>query len=144
MTTRNTGVRSRQPLSRLAPSDVPGVYRNRQGVLVDENGVKVTFKDVKAADTAQLERAVHGADHEPAFLLRAWSNDPTLPRAVRMDAAKAAAPYYSPRLANVTAAVRVTPTQVDYASMSPAQLEEAMLAIDKLMQLQIAPKDVDG
>ncbi len=101
----------------------------------------MSFKQVKAADNAQLAAAVEIADHVPAQLLRAWANDPTLPRAVRMDAAKSAAGYFSPKLANVTAAIQTTPGSVDYSAMSKAQLLEAMEAVDKLLQINNAAKE---
>lgn len=82
----------------LRPTATPGVYRNEVGLLVDGDGVLMDYKDVKARDEARFERIIDGPVDTPAKLLKAVSLDPQLPLPVRMDAAKAAAPYFDRKM----------------------------------------------
>ena len=77
----------------LRPSDIPGVWLNRFNIPCDENGVSLSFKTVKAKDRANIAEVLDDAVTTPAQYLRAVALDPRFPTAVRLDAAKAAAPY---------------------------------------------------
>lgn len=92
------------PKLNIAPTDIPGVYRNSAGVLVDVRNVALSFKSLQQRDKARFTEVLGGAEvAHPADLLRAVALDPRMPLAMRIDAAKAAAPYYAPRLASTTA-----------------------------------------
>jgi hypothetical protein len=77
----------------LRKTTTPGVYMNTAGVLVDANGVMLDFKTVQERDQERFERVIGEKVDTPAKLLKAVSLDPTMPLAVRIDAAKSAAPY---------------------------------------------------
>lgn len=79
----------------LRPSDIPGVWLNRFNIPCDEDGVSLSFKAVKARDRAHLVEVMEdAATDSPAQYLKAVAVDPRFPTAVRVDAAKAAAPYF--------------------------------------------------
>jgi hypothetical protein len=81
----------------LMQTDMPGVYKNRKGYYCNEHGVALDFIALKAADNDRWRQAT-GADEPPqtpADLLRAASQDPRLPLADRLRAAREAAPYFN-------------------------------------------------
>jgi hypothetical protein len=92
------GSRTFDPLDEADPyalqkTTTPGVYINRAGILVDANGIALNFKQVKDKDDARWEQILGKPVETPAELLKAVSLDPTKPLAMRIDAAKSAAPY---------------------------------------------------
>lgn len=75
------------------PSDIPGVWLNSFNIPVDQDGVALTFKQVKERDVARFQEVLGEPADTPAKFLKAVSLDPRQPLVVRMEAAKAAAPY---------------------------------------------------
>lgn len=82
----------------LRETDVPGVYLNSLNMRVNENGVALTFLQVKEADEARFERVIGSRVDTPAKLLKAVALDPTMNLAVRIDSAKSAAPYFDRKM----------------------------------------------
>lgn len=78
----------------LRATSTPGVYLNGANVMVDGDGVMLDYSEVKSRDQARFERVIGGPVDTPAKLLKAVALDPQLPLAVRVDSAKAAAPYF--------------------------------------------------
>lgn len=78
----------------LRPTATPGVYINMAGLMVDVDGVLLEYTEVKTKDEDRFTRILGGKADTPAKLLKAVALDPQLPLAVRVDAAKAAAPYF--------------------------------------------------
>lgn len=77
----------------LRATSTPGVFINSSGVLVDEDGCMVEFGAIKKKDEDRFDRALGRKVETPAQLLEATAMDPTMPLNVRLEAAKAAAPY---------------------------------------------------
>jgi hypothetical protein len=78
----------------LRATSTPGVYINAAQVLVDADGVMLEYADVKGKDSERWEKILGGPADTPAKLLKAVALDPQQALAVRVDAAKAAAPYF--------------------------------------------------
>ena len=87
-----------KPATGLRHSDIPGVYLNAHNVPCNEQGIALGFADIKKADHARLHEAGDAAVTTPAGFLRAVALDPRQPTYIRMEAAKAAAPYYDRRM----------------------------------------------
>src|SRR5512139_1689662 len=60
----------------MRPTSTPGVYLNRAGVLVDRNGVALSFKDVVRRDRDALREVLDVDVDSPAKLLKAVAMDP--------------------------------------------------------------------
>ena len=83
-----------RPALGLAPGAIPGVYHNARGEATDAFGVLLSFKDLHLKHVAH-EVAIIGKEAEtPAEVLKVAALDRRLPLSTRVDAAKAAAPYY--------------------------------------------------
>lgn len=94
MATRNITPRK----VKLTPTDIPGVFRNKVGTLVDENNVALSFKALRTKDQDRFREALGGGEvTQPAELLKAVALDPRLPLHTRLDAANKAAPYFTPK-----------------------------------------------
>jgi len=122
----------------LAPTDVPGVYLSRSNVRVNYQGVWVDFINLKTADRVYRGAVIDGDVDSPAKFLKSVALDPTQPLLLRIDAAKAAAPYFD----------RKTPIAVDggadaagvaqplnmsvLAAMPTAELKAALALLTKL------------
>jgi hypothetical protein len=78
----------------LRRTGTPGVYLNKVGQMVDADGVMLDYTDVKSRDDARFERIIGEPVDTPAKLLKAVALDPQQTMVTRIDAAKAAAPYY--------------------------------------------------
>jgi hypothetical protein len=81
--------------STLRSTDLDDVYTNEKGVHVDRNGVALDFKKLKKRDADQRKEVLGHEVREPHEFLKAVSLDPRYPLSIRMDAAKAAAPYFA-------------------------------------------------
>lgn len=77
----------------LVPTDTPGVYLNSLRIPVNAAGVALTFLQVKKLDADRFEAVIGEPVDTPAKFLKAVSLDPRMGMGVRIDAAKAAAPY---------------------------------------------------
>ncbi len=98
MAKRATSAAPRSPRATLRATDVPGVFRNRAGVLVDLDGLAVVYKDLKKADDDDYKQVLGRPAETALDVMKATYRDPRNPRHVRFEAAKHAAPYESPKL----------------------------------------------
>ncbi len=84
--------------AKLRCSEIPGVWLNEFNIPCDEDGVAMSFKQVKARDATRLEEAysLEGdqAVDTPAKFLKAVAMDPRVPMSARVSAAVSAAPYF--------------------------------------------------
>ena len=129
--------------SKLTRTDVPGLYRNRAGIVVDEDGVALDFKNIKAKDDDRAIEVIGKRAETPADVLKIAAMDPRLPMHVRLDAANKAAPYFSAKRVavqgggdgappiNVQAAVEAMPSKELDAFVKA--LEAAGTKLDKAL-----------
>lgn len=127
-----------KPAAGLTATDTPGAYLNDRGVPCDERGIALDFLQLKTLDRARLGAVIDDTVDSPAKFLKAVALDPRMSTAVRVDAAKAAAPYFD----------RKTPVSVDgglgedgaaqplnlavLATMPKAELQAALVLLAKL------------
>lgn len=74
--------------------DQPGVFLNPMGFRVDKRGVLLRFSDAQRSERELEQEILGGPADSPAKFLKLVSLDPRLPTAMRLEAAKAAAPYF--------------------------------------------------
>lgn len=82
----------------LRKSDVPGLWINGDGQMVDERGIAVSWRQVKEAEAEQDSEVLGHEVTTPAELMKRIALDPRQPLYLRLDAAKAAAPYYDRKM----------------------------------------------
>jgi hypothetical protein len=115
----------------LKPTDIPNVYTNRAGVIVDEDGVALGFTQLKKHDSARFAEVLDGGEvSQPADLLKAVSLDPRMPLHVRLDAASKAAPYFTAKRVAVQGVAGEPPVSINLSSLKQQDL-------DKLEQLLV-------
>lgn len=103
----------------LETTDEPGIFLNAEGIRVDKAGVAVEYKTATYRDTDRLAAALGRPITSPADLLCAAALDDTLSLGVRMDAAKAAAPYFDRKQP-----IRVENEDIPNTPFSPEQLSK--------------------
>lgn len=86
------------PKPKLLHTEIPGVYVNADGKKVDEHGVLLSIRPLQRMEADRDEEILGEPVTTPAQLLKRIALDPTLSLYVRMDAAKAAAPYYDRKM----------------------------------------------
>lgn len=91
----------RAPRGSLKATDVPGVYKNRAGLTVDENGVALSFKDIKKRDDARFTEVLGKTAETPLDIIEGVARDPRYNMMTRLDAAVKAAPYRHAKLVAV-------------------------------------------
>lgn len=123
----------------LVATDIPGVYRNRSGVLCNEKGVKLSFADLKAADTERWIESAGAAPNSPAELLKAIALDPRFHLDTRMHAAKQAAPYFDMRMPLRIDGTVTPKSGFDMAKLAnmPKKDREALLALLKTAGVEL-------
>jgi hypothetical protein len=128
MATRNITPRK----VKLTPTDIPGVFRNKVGTLVDENNVALSFKALRTKDQERFSEALGGGEvTQPAELLKAVALDPRLPLHTRLDAANKAAPYFTPKKVAIQGVEGAAPIGIqDVAALPQKDLDrlEALYA----------------
>ena len=128
MATRNITPRK----VKLTPTDIPGVFRNKVGTLVDENNVALSFKALRTKDQERFSEALGGGEvTQPAELLKAVALDPRLPLHTRLDAANKAAPYFTPKKVAIQGVEGAAPIGIqDVAALTQKDLDrlEALYA----------------
>jgi DNA-binding MarR family transcriptional regulator len=115
--------------SHLTATADPTVFLNREGNFVDKRGVLLSLSGNGRAK-AESERAMEilgGPVDSPAKLLKLMALDPTVPMMVRLDAAKAAAPYFDKK----------TPTAIESKSEDLTLDLAAIAALPKAERLQL-------
>jgi hypothetical protein len=128
MATRNITPRK----VKLTPTDIPGVFRNKVGTLVDEHNVALSFKALRTKDQERFGEALNGGEvSQPADLLKAVALDPRLPLHTRLDAANKAAPYFTPKKVAIQGVEGAAPIGIqDVAALPQKDLDrlEALYA----------------
>lgn len=126
MATRSSPkTKATRPRSALKATDVPGVFRTKDGSFVDENGVDMEFKSIKKRDDARFAEVTGSAPTQPADLLKAVALDPRNPLHMRMDAATKAAPYFTPKLVAVQGVQGAAPIGIQaLGGMTQEQLNQ--------------------
>jgi hypothetical protein len=81
-------------LPHLTPTDDPDVFRNASGGLVDKYGVLLALRAYSMDEPERGAKLIGGPVDSPAKLLKMVALDPLMPLVMRIDAAKAAAPYF--------------------------------------------------
>lgn len=117
----------------LLHTDIPGVYRNRAGVLCNEKGVAISFQQLKAADDERWIETNGSVPSTPAELLKAVALDPRFHIDVRLHAARQAAPYYDMRMPlRIDGNVKQT-GGIDFGALAkmPKKKREDLLALLK-------------
>lgn len=105
------------PIPHLRPTTTPGVFLNPAGLMVDERGVLLSWARATETEAATAERILGHPITTPAQVLKRYALDPTMPLSVRLDAAKAAAPYYDMRMP-----LRVEGDMRNTSNLDPAKL----------------------
>jgi hypothetical protein len=82
------------PYGHLRQTERPGVYQNESGAYVNEQGVLLSLSILRHSEEEYAQNIIGKKVETPAELLKRVALDPMLPLMVRLDAAKAAAPYY--------------------------------------------------
>jgi hypothetical protein len=77
----------------LRPTELPGIFLNKDGAKVTEDGVLVSIRRAKQVEAEVIVELGEPAT-TPAGFLKNIALNPTLPLHTRMQAAIAAAPYY--------------------------------------------------
>jgi hypothetical protein len=77
----------------LRSTGTPGVFVNKTGALVDERGVALTLTQLQQADADRFAAVLGEEVDTPVKFMRAVVQDPRTPLQLRLDAAKAVAPY---------------------------------------------------
>lgn len=134
MATRNITPRK----VKLTPTDIPGVFRNKVGTLVDENNVALSFKALRTKDQERFSEALGGGEvTQPAELLKAVALDPRLPLHTRLDAANKAAPYFTPKKVAIQGVEGAAPIGIQGVAALPQKdldrLEELYAQAAKLL-----------
>lgn len=134
MATRNITPRK----VKLTPTDIPGVFRNKVGTLVDENNVALSFKALRTKDQERFSEALGGGEvTQPAELLKAVALDPRLPLHTRLDAANKAAPYFTPKKVAIQGVEGAAPIGIQDVAALPQKdldrLEELYAQAAKLL-----------
>lgn len=87
--------KSKAAFPHLRPTGDPDVFMNEAGSLVDKHGVLLSLGAHSAKAEEELAtQLIGGPVDTPAKLLKLIALDVTKPLAMRIDAAKAAAPYF--------------------------------------------------
>jgi hypothetical protein len=119
----------------LTVTDTVGVFRNRAGVLVNQHGVAVSFATMRAKDDQRAREALNGADvHTPADFLDSVWKDPRQPALVRMDAAKASAPYRNQKLIGISGVAGGVPIDLSFKNDSDAELERKQAVLEAALR----------
>jgi hypothetical protein len=85
---------SKAAFPHLTPTSDPDVFRNEAGSFVDRHGVLMSFRAAVLTEDERAQRLLGGPADTPAKVLKMVALDTTMPMMMRLDAAKAAAPYF--------------------------------------------------
>jgi hypothetical protein len=132
----------------LHPTDVPGVFTNRVGIRVDENGVSMSFNALQHAARSRDEEVIGEAADTPAKMLKVAALDPRNPLDMRIDAAKAAAPYFDKKQptsieATVSGTITIKPETI-LAALSNKELAALEVVLAKLGKVIDAEVKAEG
>ena len=129
--------RAQSGLPNLTPvPDQPGVFINPAGLRVDARGVLLKFSDAQTSEAAMDEQILGGPVDSPAKLLKRVALDPRMPMAWRLDAAKAAAPYFD-RKTPVAVENTNTDFTLDVAAIRALPREKRLTMLRMLSELGV-------
>lgn len=114
----------------LTATSDPDVFLNEAGARVNRQGLLLQLLDSAALDAIK----------SPAELLKHVALDPKVPMMVRIDAAKAAAPYFDKKMPTVVEG-GVQTTNIDVAALLKLPKEERLMMLEMLKKIGI---DVGG
>lgn len=117
----------------LWATEVPEVYRNLRGVQVDRRGIALSLTQLRQHHHAAMAEVLGKPADTPAEVMRGIALDPRYDIKVRLDAAKAAAPYYDRKMPVSIEQKDTTPgagSTIDMAALAalPKGEREALLA----------------
>lgn len=78
----------------LTPTKDPEIFLNAAGSMVDRHGILLSLSRTARSEDERAEEIIGERIDSPAKLLKFVALDPTQPMMLRLDAAKAAAPYF--------------------------------------------------
>jgi hypothetical protein len=78
----------------LTPTKDPEIFINAAGSLVDRHGILLSLSRNARPENERAQELIGEPIDSPAKLLKFIALDPTQPMLLRLDAAKAAAPYF--------------------------------------------------
>lgn len=122
----------------VTPTDVPGVFRHsRDGGLRDENGVLITFANLKKKDDKRFEEVLGGPADDPLDIMLGVMKDPRMPMVVRFDAAVKAAPYVHRKMPLAIESENPNGVALNFdmtalSKMSKAEREQLLVTLKKL------------
>lgn len=119
----------------LLATDIPGVWKNRSGVLVDADGVAIGFKDLKRQDDKRFEEVLGRPATQPLDIIEGVAMDPRQPLHARLDAAKHAAPYRHPKLIAMQGVTGAPPINVNWEGKTDAELADIRRRLEELALL---------
>lgn len=123
-TSKTKSAAPKMPRSTLRATDTPGIFRNRAGVLVDADGVALSFKEVRKADDDDFTQVLGRPARTPLDVIEGVALDPRAPKHVRLDAATKAAPYRHAKLVAVGGSSLMPPIGVtDMSGWSQEKLD---------------------
>ena len=123
----------RSRIASLRPTDTPGVFKNRANVLVDSDGVAISFRHLKQADKDRAEEVIGRTAITPLDVMLVNAMDPRLPSHVRHAAAKDAAPYVHAKKVAIQGGD--TPINVTYSAEGKSK-EELLLMREHIQALK--------
>lgn len=121
----------------LFATDKPGVYRNSSGSLVGENGVLLSLNFLADAEALLDEEIIGKRVETPAELLKRIALDPRQPLLIRLDAAKAAAPYFD-RKTPTSLETKNEDLSLDIAKIAAMPKAERLKLLDTLRNLGVS------
>lgn len=124
---------------RLVQTDIPGVYRNaRTGQMCNEQGVALSFAQLREADDERWTEALGKRVESPAELLKAVALDPRMHLDTRLAAAKQAAPYYDAKMPLKVEATGVgTVGTLDLAKLASIPAADRKTLLDLLKKIGV-------
>lgn len=105
----------------LRVTDIPGVYMNRDGAQVNQDGVLLSIRETLGAERA-LRAQLDSIDETPAQYLRRVALDPRMPTPTRVQCAIAAAPYFDRRMPQALETTSRTTVRTETSSRTLAAL----------------------
>lgn len=131
----------RSRIASLRPTDTPGIFKNRANVLVDADGVAISFRHLKQADKDRAEEVIGRTAETPLDVMLVNAMDPRLPAHVRHAAAKDAAPYIHAKKVAIQGGD--TPLNITH-SLEGKSTEELLLMRQHIQALkELAAREAD-
>lgn len=127
-------VRTRANRKVVTATDIPGVYRNRAGVMVGEDGVALSFRDLKKRDDERHVEVIGKPVQTPAEFLKSVALDPRMPLHTRVDAANKSAAFFDAKRVAVQGGPVGSPALKMQVAELPKESLDKMEALLEQMQ----------